>query len=180
MEQNSKQLTLLVAGLILLAALSRVITHSLGIANGFSPVIALSLFGGAYIKDKRLAFALPLGMMLLSDAFIGFHGLMWAVYGSIALGVVIGKLTSKKVTAPKIVGGSLASSTLFFIITNFAVWAQYDMYPKTMEGLGACYVAAIPFYRTGLLGDLVWCGILFGAFALAKNFLPSTQESKVK
>ncbi len=178
MTQNSKNQTILVFGLILLAAISRIATHYLGIANGFSPVIALSLFGGAYISDKRLSFVLPIGVMLLSDIFLGFHSTMWAVYGAIAIGVLIGKFMSNKVTAPKVVGGSLVSSVIFFVITNFAVWAQFNMYPKTMEGLGACYVAAIPFFRTGLLGDLVWSAILFGTFALAKNFLPKPVETK--
>lgn len=173
MNNNTKNQNLLVFGLIVFAALSRFIPHSLGIAIGFSPIMALSIFGGTYIKDKKLSYILPLGLMLFTDIFIGLHSTMWAVYGSIALGVLLGNFLSRKVTAPKIVGASLISSVIFFIITNFAVWMQFDMYPHTWDGLAACYIAAIPFFRAALIGDLLWSAVLFGSYELAKHYIPS-------
>jgi hypothetical protein len=58
---------------------------------------------------------------------------------------------------------------LFFVVTNFGAWATGMLYPLTWEGLVACYVAAIPFFGNTLAGDLVYTGLLFGAFALAER-----------
>jgi hypothetical protein len=66
----------------------------------------------------------------------------------------------------------LASSVLFFVITNFGVWAFDAFYPKTWEGLIACYVAAIPFFQNTLIGDLLYTAVLFGGFALLERQLP--------
>jgi len=178
MNQNTKNQTILIIGLIVLAAFARLIPHSMGIVMGFSPIIALSIFGGANLKNRKLAYLIPIGVMLLTDIFIGMHSTMWAVYGAIALGVLIGGLISKNITAPKVVGASLSSSVIFFVITNFAVWMQFNMYPHTFEGLQACYVAAIPFFRTALLGDLIWSVVLFGSYALAKNHITAFADAK--
>ncbi len=46
------------------------------------------------------------------------------------------------------------ASFLFFLISNLGVWFYW--YPQTWEGLLACYLAAVPFYKNTLLGDLVF------------------------
>jgi hypothetical protein len=70
----------------------------------------------------------------------------------------------------------LASSVLFFVLTNFGVWAFDALYPKTLEGLMACYVAAIPFFRNTLLGDLSYTVVLFGGFALLERRIPVLRD----
>jgi hypothetical protein len=160
------------AGMIFLAAASRLIPHP----PNFTPLAAMALFGGAYISNKRMAFGLPLAALLLSDAVLGFyHDMIW-VYGSFALIVCLGlQLQSRRRLRP-IAGAALASSVLFFALTNFGVWASAGMYPRTLGGLGACYVAAIPFFQNTIAGDLVYTALLFGGFALLEKKFPALRE----
>jgi len=161
------------AGMVFLAAALRLIPHP----PNFTPLAAMALFGGAYLSDKRLAFGLPLAALLLSDAVLGFyHGMIW-VYGSFVLMVCLGlQLQSRRRLRP-IAGAALASSVLFFALTNFGVWASGDLYPRTFGGLGACYVAAIPFFQNTIAGDLVYTALLFGGFALVEKKFPALRES---
>jgi hypothetical protein len=66
----------------------------------------------------------------------------------------------------------VVASVLFFLVTNFGTWALSGMYPHTLAGLGACYVAAIPFFQNTLAGDLFYAALLFGGFALAEHLVP--------
>ena len=154
-----------VTGMILLAALLRLVPH----LPNVTPITAMALFGGAYFSNKKLAFIVPIAAMILSDAILGFHSTMWAVYLSFALIVFIGfrLRESKKVT--NIFLAALSSSILFFVITNFAVWTSGLMYPMNFSGLLESFVAGIPFYRNSLLGDLFYSGVFFGLFELAQS-----------
>ncbi|MCC7248139.1 MAG: hypothetical protein IT473_05905, partial [Lysobacter sp.] len=58
---------LLLVGMILLAALSRLLPHP----PNFSPVEAIALFGGAYFAHRAWAVAVPLIAMLVSDIALG-------------------------------------------------------------------------------------------------------------
>jgi hypothetical protein len=158
---------------VLAAALFRLVPHP----PNFSPIAAMALFSGAYFGRKGLAFAAPLGAMLVSDAVLGFHGGMPVVYGSLALIVVLGWLLTAKRSAGRIAAAAVSASVLFYLVTNFGVWALGDMYPKTLAGLGACYVAALPFFQNSLAGDLVFTALLFGGFALAERWLPALRQS---
>ena len=70
----------------------------------------------------------------------------------------------------------LASSVLFFLLTNLGVWALGTGYPKSPEGLIACYVAALPFFQNTLLGDAFYATVLFGGLALAEKGFPAFRE----
>jgi len=157
---------------IFLAAIFRLIPHP----PNFSPIAAMALFGGAYLPRRGLAFIAPLSAMLVSDAVLGFHGGMPVVYASLAMIVALGFLLSTKRTPGRIVAAALASSVLFYLVTNFGVWALGDMYPKTAGGLVACYVAALPFFQNSLVGDLVFSGMLFGGFAMAVRLVPTLRH----
>ena len=172
MDMDKPRLTTLTA-MIFLAAASRLIPHP----PNFTPFAAMALFGGAYISDRRLAFGLPLAALFLSDAVLGFyHGMIW-VYGSFALIVCLGlQLQSRRRLLP-VAGAALAGSVLFFALTNFGVWISDGMYPRTLEGLAACYVAAIPFFQNTIAGDLLYTALLFGGFALAEKKFPALRES---
>ncbi|MBI4426789.1 MAG: hypothetical protein HY567_04385 [Candidatus Kerfeldbacteria bacterium] len=133
-----------------------------------APIAALALFGGVYLP-RRLAFAVPLAAMLLADVLIGFYelGIMASVYGSFAVSGLIGLwLRTHKRVGP-ILTGTVIGSMVFFLVTNAAVWAFAALYPKTIAGLLAAYVAGLPFFRNTVLGDLAFTGLLFGAFELA-------------
>ncbi len=141
----------------------------------FTPVAAIALFGGAYFTRKSLAFLIPLIALTISNLWIGmFDALtMSAVYFSFILTVGIGMLISRKVSFMNVTLGAILSSILFFAITNFAVWMSgFCFYPMTLSGLVLCYEMAIPFFRNELLGTLVYSGVLFGAFELAKRRFP--------
>lgn len=164
-----------------------------GIPN-FSPIGGIALFGAAYFSRKYLAFIVPLVTMYITDLVINnmiyprmfpeyYDGAFaWGispwVYGTFALIVLLGFGLLKKVSAPRLLTASLSASVLFFIVTNFAVWAGGVTYPKTVEGLIACYTAAIPFFQNTLLGDLFFVGVLFGAYELLKQGIPALKLQK--
>ena len=77
-----------------------------------------------------------------------------------------------------IIGTVLASSVLFFVVSNLAVWVVSTSYPKTWGGLVTCYVAAIPFFRNTLLGDGLYVSVLFGGLALAEYRIPALREAE--
>ncbi len=174
MNSNLTPRFLVLAGLILFAAFSRLIPHP----PNFTAIGAMALFGGAYFSRKSMAFAVPLIAMLLTDLIIGFHPGMYAVYTSFIFIVMIGMSLREKKKVGNIFLASVSASVLFFIITNFAMWLTGTLYPMTGGGLAACFTAAIPFFHYTLLGDLLFAGILFGAFELAKVKYP--QLAKVK
>lgn len=153
---------------VLIAAILRLVPH---IPN-FAPIGAMALFGGAYL-GKRYALILPLGAMFLSDIFIGFDGITsrLTIYGSFILIGLIGLWLKNHRTFQNIILSVIASSILFFVITNFGVWMFGTIYPKTTVGLVACFVAAIPFFRNSLAGDFFYSGVLFGGYELAYYLL---------
>jgi hypothetical protein len=171
---NKKKL-LIVAAIIAVAALFRFLPHP----PNFVPLTAIALFAGAYITDKRLAILIPIGALFISDVIIGFHSTMIFVYASLIAMVGIGMLLQNRKRVSPIAIATLSGSILFFIVTNFGVWVMGTMYPKTIEGLISCYVAAIPFFRNALAGDMVYVTLLFGSFALAQRWMPALRNREI-
>ena len=163
---------LFLAGMILLAAASRLIPHP----PNFSPIAALALFGGAQFADKRLAFLVPLAAMFLSDMILELHSLIPVIYGSFALIVCLGFWLRRRQNVRAIGGAAIVGALLFFVLTNFGVWAMGQMYPKTPAGLLDCYVAAIPFFQNTLLSNLFYSALLFGGLAIAENRFAKLRE----
>ena len=157
-----------IIALIVAAGLIRILPHP----PNFAPIAAMALFAGAYVADTRLALLIPLAAMVLSDLFIGLHAAMVLVYVCMAITVCIGMQLRKRLHALPIGIAALASSVLFFAITNFGVWATQGMYPISLQGLIACYVAAIPFFHNTLLGNAFYTVVLFGGFALISHVAP--------
>jgi len=153
---------------ILVAAALRLVPHW----PNFTPIGAMAVFGGAYFGKRALAFAAPLGALLVSDAILGFHSGMPFVYGSVALIVLLGWAIANRITPLSVAAAAVASSVLFFAVTNFGTWLTSGMYPQTLAGLAACYVAALPFFQNTLAGDLAFSALLFGGFALLEQRLP--------
>ena len=162
-----------IASMIFMAAASRLVPHP----PNLTAISAMALFGGAYLSDWRLAFAVPLAALLLSDALLGFYGHMEIVYGSFAAITAMGLLLRHRRTAPRIAGATLASSVFFFLVTNLAVWAHSHVYPHTATGLLACYAVALPFFRNMLAGDILYTAALFGGFAALEKLVPALRES---
>lgn len=159
--------------LILIGVILRFVPHP---AN-FAPIAAIGLFSGCYLK-KKWAFLVPVAAMLISDYFIGFYSwkIMASVYLSFALIGLMGLGIKKHKTVYTVLGGSLAASVLFYVITNFAVWAFGTMYAHNLAGLVGCYVAAIPFFRNTVLGDVFYVSVLFGSYELASLWVRQRAE----
>ena len=156
---------------VLVAALSRLLPHP----PNFTPIGALALVGGAYVADRRWSLLLPAAALLLSDAIIGFHSLMPFVYGSFLVIALLGQWVRTHRTVAAFAGATLAGSVLFFIVTNFGVWALDGglVYPKSFAGLVECYTLAIPFFRNSLMGDVLYTAVLAGIFETAERTIPS-------
>lgn len=157
-------LTVVAIGLIFLGALARLLPH----LPNFAPIGALALFGGARLP-RWWGILIVLGAMLLSDTFLGFHQGMWHVYGAFLLVYGIGLLIRSRVSAPNLIGASLLASTVFFLVTNFGVWAEGLLYPRTFDGLLQSYIMAIPFFGPTLLSDLLYSGAIFGVYAVVTS-----------
>jgi hypothetical protein len=148
--------------------------------HNVTPVRAAALFSGATFASPAAALLVPLGAYLVGGAAVGalrgdwswgFHALAPAVYGSLALSVLLGFALRGRRRALPIAAGTAAGSLLFFAITNFAVWWALGTYPPTAAGLALCYAAGLPFLANGLVGDAAYTALLFGGLALAERTL---------
>jgi hypothetical protein len=177
--------TLTLAGLVVLAALTRLLPHP----PNFAPITAIAVFGAIRFGHLRAAVAVPLLALLLSDLVrevLYWNGLsrewgiyqgMWWMYGTTALIALMGRLARGTRSPVTIAATTLAGSCLFFVFTNLGVWALQSIYPHTAAGLAECYVAALPFFRNTLLGDMTYAVILFGAWAVAENRIPALRPA---
>lgn len=165
-----------IGALILLIGLStlfRIIPHP----YNFTPITGIALFGGANFARKRDAFSATFIAMFISDLVLGFHSSMIAVYGCLALIVLLGASLRNSKGMVRLWTASFSGSILFFVVTNFSVWAFENMYAKTWAGFVECYVAALPFFQSSVLGDLFFVTFLFGSFALLAKRFRALKES---
>jgi hypothetical protein len=168
---NARIFTLLTA--ILAAAALRLVPHP----PNFTPIGAMALFSGAYLGRRgAVALVAPLGALFLSDLVLGFYRGMPTVYFSVALIVIIGWMALRRVSPLRVGGAAIASSVLFFVLTNFGMWLSSGFYPHTLAGLEACYIAAIPFFQNTVAGDLFYAAVLFGGFALLERTVPALRS----
>lgn len=167
MTSNHVRLLALLTAILGAAAL-RLVPHP----PNFTPIGAMALFSGAYLGRRGLAFVAPLAALLLSDLVLGFYAGMNFVYLAVALTVLIGWALTKHRSPLRIGAAALASSVMFFVVTNFGMWLFSGIYPPTADGLLACYVAAIPFFQNSVAGDLFYTALLFGGFAIVQRMLP--------
>lgn len=164
--------TLFLVGLMALAVIARLLPHP----PNFSPLGALALFGGASLADRRLAFVLPLGVMLMSDLLLGLHSTLPYVYACLAFNVLLGRWAGSGLSVARLLPAGLVGSFVFFLVTNFAHWFSYEA--LTWESLVACYVGAIPFYQNSLAGDAFFGCVLFGSLGLAQTYFPSLKPAR--
>lgn len=136
----------------------------------FAPIGAIALFSAVYLKlDKKYALIVPIVAMLISDIFIGFYNpwIMLSVYGSFVLIGLVGFWLKKHKTLPNIIGASFFSSIIFFLVTNFAVWATpQSFYTRNLQGLLECFTMGLPFFRNTILGDLFYIFLMFSLMEL--------------
>lgn len=156
---------------VLVAAMSRLLPFP----PNFSPIGSMALFGAAYFARKRWAFLVPLLALWLSNLVLDnvvyaafYDGFVWFsnvwVYLAFALLTAFGTWALRKVTVVRVVGAAAGAAVLFFLVSNFGVWVGSGMYPRTLEGLVACYAAAVPFFGNTLAGNFAFSALLFGSF----------------
>ena len=144
--------------LILILVLARLIPHP----PNFTPIIAVAIMSGYFFKNIYLSFATLLISMLLADAFIGFYDNILFVYLSLFLIVLLFYKISEKINFKNLFIYSFIGSIIFFIISNFGVWALgspgiLDIpYERNLNGLVECYVLAIPFFPNTFLSTLIF------------------------
>jgi hypothetical protein len=133
----------------------------------FAPVTAALLYFGARRPRNEMwvpVAALAAAGIYLSRSYYGYAVsadllVTWAWYAGM---VLLGGMLAKNASALRVGAASMAGSVSFFVVSNFAVWAVWSMYPKNMSGLMACYVAAVPFFRNAVVSDLFFAAAFFG------------------
>ena len=164
---------MLAISLIIFGILLRFMPH----AANFTPVAAIALFSGAYLK-RKYAIIVPLVLMAVSDLFIGMHNVLIFTWGSFILASLLGTAIRKNKSFSRVTGMSLLSSLVFFTITNFGVWAM-GWYPPTLKGLINCYIMGLPFLRDFTVSTLVYSVLFFGAYELIARRVKETKLAKV-
>lgn len=156
----------------------------------FTPTSAVAIFAGWYFARLAVAALVPLAVLAVSDLLLPAYDsiqVLLATYGIMIVPILLGhwqrQPQSKVSAAARWAFFSLVPATLFYIVTNFAVWAFYSTYEKSAVGLLQCYWAAVPFFRTMLAGDLFYlsvllaCAMLAGVPAMSQ---PASQLSPVR
>ncbi len=186
-----KNIILFVISSVVIATLSRLLPHPLN----FAPMIGITLFSVAYLPKRWMGFVLPMACWFISDLFVNAfkenaatNGMSYfitptalGVYVSLIIVFLLGNLLRGKVRLPKLIGVTLSSSILFYIITNSFCYTEGDLYGTGITGYFNCLMAGIPFIRTSegvfigsfffnqILGDLLYVGVLFGSYYLVNR-----------
>ena len=164
-----------VISMLLLVSIAAIYRAIPGRPWGFAPQFAMAIFGGAMIKDKKLAIVMPLLSLLLSDLLYellyinglteikGFYAGMWQNYLLFGSLTIVGFFINGEKIA-SIAKGALAAPTIFFLVSNLSTWAGNGGFqrPKTLSGLLQAYVDGIPFYANSLVATFVFGAVLFG------------------
>ena len=173
--------TLLITSLILMGAFSRLLPHP----PNFTAIASIGLFAGALMGGRYLKFIIPFLALFISDLAInntiyasyydGFvlwrPGFLW-VYAPMLIMAGFAPMLIKKLNVKSVLGGSIAASLLFFVVSNFGVWLTDAMYPISISGLIGCYTAALPFLLNTLMGSVFFSAVFFGGFVLVKKYTP--------
>jgi len=164
METTTRERSWLVLALLAAGVLSRLVPHPPNV----TPLTAIALFGATYLS-RRWGILLPLAIVMISDAFLGGDWLLVFNWTAFALvGLLAGRI--RRHPAPgRILSTTLIGSLLFFLVTNFGVWLGSGMYPHTAAGAQHCFIAALPFFRNMVAGDLVYTAALFTGYALLRR-----------
>ena len=171
--------------LVAIASLYRVLPHG---TYGFPPQLAMAVFAGAIIKNRKFSFLMPLGSMFLSDLLFqglyalgysntpGFYEGQWINYLLITSLTVFG-FWAKNLKPGNILAASLAAPSFYFIASNLAVWAGSGGLGRSKDfaGLMQCYADALPFYYASLAATIVFSAVLFGIYKL---FIAQTGKVK--
>jgi hypothetical protein len=175
-------------GLVLLLILTVVVLRLVPHLPNFSPLCAIALFGAAHFRERWQAYVLPLSAIIVSDVLVNnilyaqyfsgftiFYAGCWWQYAAYAVIVLAATVWfQQRIGALTMLGGALGASLIFFLVSNFGVWAGSTIYAQNATGLVACYAAGLPFLQTSVVGDVLYSGVLFGVFAFAQSRMTRT------
>lgn len=138
----------------------------------FTPIAATAAFGGFYFARVLPAMLLPISILAVSDIALSTHvslPVQMSVHLAMLVPVALGRVAQRRggsfgVAALAAVG--FVPATVFFFVTNFAVWLFQSDYALSWTGLASCYTRALPFYRTMLAGDLFYGSVMMASLAL--------------
>ena len=181
MKNSIQPRTLVLILMIVLSGVWRLVVSAGYIPlSNFTPIGAMALFGGCYFANKWKAFAVPLATLWLSDLVLNYMTLGHHIvlfydgfllpYLSFALMVLIG-MNIKKIAPSSILVAGVLAGLMHYIITDFGVWMEGLLYPKTSVGLATCYIAALPFLKNMLISNIVFSAALFGGFEVIQKRL---------
>lgn len=176
MKSKSK-IILFTLFLVVLATVSKILFAPKIEWSGFSPIFAIALFSGMIVKDKSKSFLYPLLALFISDVLIqvfykmglfpfeGLYKYQWLNYSILLLTTLIGWMLQGK-NYSRILAGVVAGPTLFFLISNFIVWAGHGGYarPMSFQGLLLCFEDGLPFYRNSLVATLLFTPVLISVY----------------
>jgi hypothetical protein len=140
----------------------------------FTPTAACAIFAGLYFSRLAIAAMVPIAILAISDLLLPAYDnipVLIATYAIMTLPVCFGRLArraeSRWITVAQWALFTVLPATLFYIVSNFAVWAFQSTYAKSIGGLINCYWAAVPFYRWMLAGDIFYLSVLVGVWMIA-------------
>lgn len=178
---------IVVAIIIAFAALRGLLSsENFGAWANFTPVGAIALFGGVYLKNKWQAFLIPLAVLFASDLALNYlyfgkltlyyEGVLW-VYLSFALIVLLGKLV-KTVRPLPIFISAFGAVLIHWIVADIGVWLNNPAFEQNLSGYFHCLVLAIPFEKNFLGGTLLYSAVMFGGFEMLKAYIPRLAWAK--
>lgn len=183
------------SGLILLVSIitSIIFFRTIPHAPNFTPLGGATLLGAAFFGRKYLAILVPIAAMWLSDLLLNntlyasySEGFQWGAsyqiftFAAIALTAIFGMKWFSKITNAKIFGGAIMATVLFFVVTNFGTWLAGTLYAKSLSGLIACYIAAIPFLLNSLVSNLLFAFAAFYLYSFIIEKKPSLRLTQIK
>lgn len=176
-------------GIIIIIALARLIPNM----PNFSPMAAIALFCGAHFDKFWKAILVTLIATLISDIVLNntiyasmntgftvfYDGFIWQylAYGAIAF---LGSKIFNSINKAKVIGGSIATTLVFFLISNFGAWISLPFYSKDIAGLLSAYTAGIPFIKNTLISDMFYSSLLFGGYYVLQNRFASLRLPYLK
>lgn len=152
----------------------------------FTPTAAAAIFAGLYFSRLGIALMVPVTILAISDLLLPAYNsipVMIATYAVMIAPVWFGRMQrgghARLSTIARWILVGIMPATLFYLVSNFAVWAFQSDYEKSLAGLAHCYAAAVPFYRWMLTGDLFYLTLLVGCLGIAGITKPSQVANRI-
>jgi len=145
---------MLIITLFIFGLVTRLIPH----LPNFTPILAISLFAGAYF-NKKYAIWFPIALYTISELIIGGNDVIFFTAGSIFLITLLGMRLRGRTSLKNNLFYGLISPIIFFLVSNFGVWA-IGWYPPTFAGLTQCYIMALPFLKVSILASVSYVAVL--------------------